>query len=189
MGSNTQSLSPSPQPSCRDEILIAGGTAPMGCNEDQSVEKHEEVEKQPYRPGSDRAKQPTECSTTSALSGPQEIQLQVLRNLSDLDNLHAAICVSPTLHKCYLSARRGLLYHHLGKTFHSHRIFVDAFAAHKLGILRESASEDELKLLEEFMDSYLNLQSDPENFRAVCTVDDLAGIARFYSSTVRSALP
>ncbi|KAI3556669.1 hypothetical protein CABS01_00923 [Colletotrichum abscissum] len=167
----------------------------MGCNEDQSVEKHEEVEKQPYRPGSDRAKQPTECSTTSALSGPQvarrltldglipEIQLQVLRNLSDLDSLHAAICVSSTLHKCYLSARRGLLYHHLGKTFHSHRIFVDAFAAHKLGILRESTSEDELKLLEEFMDSYLNLQSDPENFRAACTVDDLAGIARFYSST------
>ncbi|KAK1525872.1 uncharacterized protein CCOS01_08290 [Colletotrichum costaricense] len=84
--------------------------------------------------------------------------------------------------------RRGLLYHHLGKTFHSHRIFVDAFAAHKLGILRESTSEDELKLLEEFMDSYLNLQSDPESFRAACTVDDLAGIARFYSSTVTSAL-
>lgn len=117
-----------------------------------------------------------------------EIQLQVLRNLSDLDDLHAAICASPPLHKCYLTARHGLLYHHLSKTFRSHRVFVDAFAAYKLGILRESTSEDKVKLLEEFMDTYLKLRSDPESFKAACTVDDLAGIARFYSSIVRSVL-
>ncbi|KXH26324.1 hypothetical protein CSIM01_03702 [Colletotrichum simmondsii] len=202
MGSNTQSLSPSPQPSCRDDKPIAGGIAPMGSNEDQSlVEKQEDAEKQrPHHPDSDGAKHQTECSTTFALSGSQvarrltldglllEIQLQVLRNLSDLDDLHAAICASPTLHRCYLLARRGLLYHHLGKTFHSHRIFVAAFAAYKLGILRESTSEDQLELREEFMGTYLNLQSDPENFKAICTVDDLAGIARFYSLIVTSVL-
>ncbi|KAK1722657.1 uncharacterized protein BDZ83DRAFT_794192 [Colletotrichum acutatum] len=174
----------------------------MGSDEDQSlVGKHEEAEKQrPHYPDSDGAKHQTECSTTSALNGSQaarrltldgllpEIQLQVLRNLSDLDDLHAAICASPTLHKCYLTARRGLLYYHLGKTFRSHRVLVDAFAAYKLGILRESTSEDKLKLLEEFMDTYIKLQSDPESFRAVYTVDDLASIARFYSLIVKSVL-
>lgn len=174
----------------------------MGSNEGQLlVEKQEDAEKQgPHHPDSDGAKHQTECSTTFALSGSQvarrltldgllpEIQLQILRNLSDLDDLHAAICASPTLHKCYLSARRGLLYHHLGKTFRSHRIFVDAFAAYKPGILRESTSEDKLQLLEEFMGTYLNLQSDPEVFKAICTVDDLAGIARFYSLIVTSVL-
>ncbi|KAK1655116.1 hypothetical protein BDP81DRAFT_468400 [Colletotrichum phormii] len=167
----------------KGELSNTDGKAPTSSDEDQSLQQGKASDKLTAQIPMELNTRPSAAvrgaSATSqsriarhlTLEGlPAELQLQVLRNLSNLHDLSAVIHASPSLHR--------------SKTFHTHRVFVDAFAVHRLALLRESGSEETTELLEEFMDTYSRLQSDPGSFRAACTVDDLAEIARFYSSTV-----
>lgn len=121
---------------------------------------------------------------------PPKLQSQVLSSLASLDDLKAAVHASPALHQQYLSDQKRVLDRVLRSTL-GDRVFVDAYAVQTSRPLGRLPFESPPMAIEMHLMTYQKLVDSSPDVIPVserCTVEELIGMAVFYTGTIKPLL-
>lgn len=118
---------------------------------------------------------------------PAELRCQILSSFSNLDDLKSTAHASPVLYQQYRADRKIILDSVLRQTL-GDKVFVDAYAVQK-SLPLEGPAELPVNLgVQFFMMEYQKHYSGPSLISSECTVEDLIGMAAFYTSTIKPLL-
>ncbi|KAK4149372.1 hypothetical protein C8A00DRAFT_18923 [Chaetomidium leptoderma] len=114
---------------------------------------------------------------------PAELRLQILLSFSDVADLQAVVHASPVFHRQYLLDRQNVFGRVLETTMAG--TFVEAYAVHTSTRLAKLDGELSEEAIEQFLDKYRVLRSDPGAALRQCALDDLLGMAAYYRDVIQ----
>ncbi|KAK3305638.1 uncharacterized protein B0T15DRAFT_493789 [Chaetomium strumarium] len=115
---------------------------------------------------------------------PAELRIQILSSISNLEDLMAAVRSLPVLHEQYLLDRQRILGRMVKATLGN--ALVDAYMLRRATELCSRQPVLPTETIQSLLAEYQSLHhSDPDGILALCSLDDLIGISRYYLSVVR----